>query len=415
MTRQGLIIILSFLGIIYLLSLGKILLRPLDQLDYCDFELLINYSGGFIRRGLIGSVALFISEHLAVNPVAVVRTFSLLSFVTVGYYLFSSFYKNRISILYLLMPFSYFFLLLDERLMFRDFFLHIIFILVAKLLFRKEGISKYFYLAVVVSFGTLVHEMFFFFSLPLIFLYAFKLNKKYLIKYLLLLLPAAVFVLIIKKHGTPEAALLVYNKILTVLPFSSPSAMPLSIVALGSEAELVADEVFLTNSIGFSRGILYILFLCSLYFTVLRLSHFDISIGFFKADNYLDKFAVVFFFTIQIISCFPLMMIAYDWQRFFNFALISSIIVSLEYHKSSSKTLPTNISFKIIKDYSAKLEGVINRFIKNDKHITITLSFFILIPHLHLGKQWYLFNNAFLMIPDYLSKILFSLAEFYAP
>lgn len=61
--------------------------KPMTFNDYTITEWLINYQGGFLRRGLMGSLVLSLWEHFRVPPVQIIVVLCLAAFATLAFYL----------------------------------------------------------------------------------------------------------------------------------------------------------------------------------------------------------------------------------------------------------------------------------------------------------------------------------------
>lgn len=110
---------------------------------------LINYSGGFIRRGLIGTVSLSLADFFSVNVKWVVFGIQIFIFTLFAYFVLKEFFKfnkEKTSILWLLSPaFAFVFWLNDPAVAFRKeilIYLCLIFFLKA---FKGTSISSIWY------------------------------------------------------------------------------------------------------------------------------------------------------------------------------------------------------------------------------------------------------------------------------
>lgn len=92
-------IIILLLAVYAFAFVSYCMYRP-DQLDYFDAELLINYSSGFIRRGLLGEIFKYI--HLLTNiPVLyLTKIFSIVTYLTLIIYFIITFYKKGLSLFF---------------------------------------------------------------------------------------------------------------------------------------------------------------------------------------------------------------------------------------------------------------------------------------------------------------------------
>lgn len=93
MSKKFINTIVIFLLAIYGFEFAKYCNYKPDNLDYFDAELLINYSSGFIRRGLLGEIFKYI--HLLTNiPVLyLTKIFSIVTYSTLIIYFIITFYE----------------------------------------------------------------------------------------------------------------------------------------------------------------------------------------------------------------------------------------------------------------------------------------------------------------------------------
>ena len=166
--------------------------------NYSCREWLINYSGGFIRRGLWGQILLILDDYIAAPYLIFTLVFISFCFVTIA--LFKAIAKyNKISLLLAVIlitnPISIRFYLLDEICARKDIFCLAIFfliILVIKKIFESSTTPKYLVYSSMVFYilAIFLHELSLFFLFPLFsFLYLKNLiDKKYKTKILLFIL-----------------------------------------------------------------------------------------------------------------------------------------------------------------------------------------------------------------------------------
>lgn len=149
----------------------------LDGYSYKDMlisEWLINYEGGFVRRGLCGQVILMACQTFSLNPVSIIVAIYLLSLLGLYYLLYDSMKTCSISPFVIVFPICILTIFLGCR---RDYIALII------AFYQFQLISRYFEtnklkdilvfqcLSIV---NILMHEVSFFFTIPLITLFIFE-------------------------------------------------------------------------------------------------------------------------------------------------------------------------------------------------------------------------------------------------
>ena len=97
--------------------------------NYLFAENLINYEGGFIRRGLLGSIAYFFYQSLDVNPklfFLIIYYFLYLILIFIFFYFINSLKKENfyLSTILIISPATLFFIIFDNESLFRkEYFL----------------------------------------------------------------------------------------------------------------------------------------------------------------------------------------------------------------------------------------------------------------------------------------------------
>ena len=145
---------------------------------------------------------------------------------------------------------------------------------------------------------------------------------------------------------------------------------------------------------GFSRGLVYLLFI---FFLIFILYNFN---NFLYTKSTLNVKILFVGFITSILFSIPLYYAAIDWQRFINMSLLSSFIFTFIYSKKSHKNVK---QIDVFYQYFRKYLNFEN------KTTLYTLSLLIIVPYISLGSQKYLFSNSLIIIYQYISKIIFSL------
>lgn len=187
-------ILLFFL--IYLIALLQRLMQFI-QYDFQRSEMysnwLINYRGGFIRRGLGGSIILQFSSIFNISTTLLINVICAAAWIFIIVFFTVKFIRKEYPIFILLLPFFIGETILVDPSCFlrKDSFCLMIFIIILSLFFNCKSNRALFFLIInlLFVFGILVHEVIFFFSFPILFL---SYHKKYgsLIKSLLFFVPS---------------------------------------------------------------------------------------------------------------------------------------------------------------------------------------------------------------------------------
>ncbi len=176
-------------------------------------EWLINYQGGFVRRGLLGEVIFLISDYFSITPIYIIWIICLSSYLFLIKLSFGM-VKNLVSTSFLLSPAIFLSPIIGNFLVRKDILLLLLF--VCNLRIIKANKSNIFFINLINIFATLIHEGFFIYALPIQFF--LKLNKnifssnKNLFKNILLFLPSIiVFLLCFIFKGSDYQASLINN------------------------------------------------------------------------------------------------------------------------------------------------------------------------------------------------------------
>jgi hypothetical protein len=129
-------------------------------------EWLINYQGGFVRRGLPGQVILYISDFLGIHANYIAIFVSLLVYIFLVIYLLIK-TRHKFAALLIISPIVMGAPAYQDFIIRKDVLGIIFFLVCLKILFsKKKNILKYFSLNLVAIIALLSHEAFFFFAIP---------------------------------------------------------------------------------------------------------------------------------------------------------------------------------------------------------------------------------------------------------
>lgn len=395
-------IIFFFVVISCLLTIKALvvyLITPNNTLSYFNQSFLINYSNGFVRRGLLGEVFKFIHLKTGTNILSLIKYFSLICYTIVFVYIIKLFLKEKIPIYFLLLPYILPYYLLIGFIGSRDFFLLILFVSSIHAVKKvKNKVVLYFILNMISIIGILSHEIYFFCSLPLILLFLISKSTNSFVRVsiynifsqLLCFLPVFIVLLLVTVYSGSEStfSMKMYQDILKIVP---SDATGICNTGLSGEPQNQIPYMFkglIYN--GFSRGVSYSIFLVMIFFIFLFFNHLT--------ENKIDPDFITTLFLIQLISFIPIFIIAIDWQRWFSMAIYTSIIAVVE--------MKSTHYFKIgcLNKCFIFLRRQISKIINTNKESVWFLAVFCIIPYYELGNTPYQFSNMFLIIMNYLTK-----------
>ena len=335
------IIIFNFYNFTKELSIGQ----------YSDW--LINYQGGFVRRGLIGEFLYQIHSILSIR-------LDILIFLTVSL-LYIFFYKNFLTIiktlkyhflnlLIVFSPLSFFWPVMEEKASGRKDVLYLFLLTITALQIKKINFYKQKYLIILFSAIIVFSHTGFLFLLPfflLVLIFSNK-NKKFkiVLKEMLIIIFSWLLFLIILINNTivgQEQIELICNSVTkfvrkdcTTIGYISTLSWSLELNLELKKSLWMREYYNLFFSIAFLVSFLPLL-------TILYNSKFV---------NY-KKINVVFFYVLFLLSTLPLYYLGVDYGRYLHLTYMSSIIVytialrnKVIIFLPKKKSLITNINFK---------------------------------------------------------------------
>lgn len=191
-TAISALIILSFIG--KLINITYIYLTTNFNISFSLSELLINFEGGFVRRGLIGELLLKFYNLTGLPIKETILILCYLAFFCVIIYFFRQFYKKKycwwliLSPLFLGNPFD---------IVRKDYLLYIILITTLYFLYKNyPSLIKKSVACVLVVLGLFIHEAFIFWGFPIYALLILSYNKHKLSNILLISIPLITFVIL---------------------------------------------------------------------------------------------------------------------------------------------------------------------------------------------------------------------------
>jgi hypothetical protein len=141
-------------------------------------EWLINYQGGFVRRGLPGQVILYVSDFLGINANNIAIFISLLIYVFLVIYLIVK-TRHKTTTLLILSPVVMGAPAYQNFIIRKDVLGIIFFLLCLKIvLLKQNNVLKYFCLNFIAIVALLSHEAFFFFAIPSISVIIFQSDSR---------------------------------------------------------------------------------------------------------------------------------------------------------------------------------------------------------------------------------------------
>lgn len=236
-------ILLDTAFILYTLSLIERLIKlVISHKEYEDWflsEFLINYQDGFVRRGLTGEILLFFARNFNINIEWTIKIVSLIFIVLVCIFFVRTFLKKGYSLYILPMCFFLGGNIISNPI--RKDFLFISFFIAILWIYNNDNLFKsikIIVLNILAIFVILSHEVFAFFTLPILCLLFFNQNKEkgfiqsISLSFTLLLPSILTFLATIYFHGNSVTAQVIWD---SWLPFinQETSEIGAAVSALG--------------------------------------------------------------------------------------------------------------------------------------------------------------------------------------
>lgn len=336
----------AFFTLATLYMLYKQLLIGYTKDSWQITEWLINYQGGFVRRGLAGEVILALYNYLHIHPYTTIMSLSLMSYLAVIAFITRAFIKKGYSIF--ILPFVFFLSnpVISEFWVRKDNLILLLFILIIYIAVKRPKLYLI-YINVLFIIGLLIHESAFFICFPILILILMNQykekqnsNSRYSIKVLsasvLSVLPTLIcLLLVVVNKGSVEIAETIWDSWKhidfppsraygdTTFPYT---ATPAAIGGIGYSLEqgLSATTNFLDS---FTQDIyapfLLLISICATYYILSNIHKLDNKILIFQPRAH-DNLNISALLIIQFIAIFPLYILGCDYGRWVYFWVVSA-------------------------------------------------------------------------------------------
>lgn len=173
-----------------------------DEFNITEF--LINYEGGFVRRGLIGQILFDLCRYTGWSPIYIVKIFCIVIFSIVLSFYFFHFRRHHLNWWILLCPLMFGMCIDVIR---KDFLTYLMTICMLYLIGRhKITSSRNIVTLFIIVLGLFIHEAFIFYGIPLVVLFICRYNTNKTLTYISILVTILTFCLIVHYKGNNEIA-----------------------------------------------------------------------------------------------------------------------------------------------------------------------------------------------------------------
>ena len=197
-------------------------------------DFLINYQGGFVRRGLFGEVLLFFAQRYSFHRGSFIWWTCMVCFIATCLFFLVAFLRRRYSLYILPLCFFLGMGVLGNAVIRKDYFMMCGFIPVMWVYARQSvpTVLKYALVNVLLVCTILTHEAIAFFGLPILLLLVFRHHRKSevlasAVMAALALAPSLVaFAATLKYHGSREITHAIWDAWLPLIAHESPYSLP---------------------------------------------------------------------------------------------------------------------------------------------------------------------------------------------
>ena len=397
---------------------------PKDYWPLTDW--LVNYQGGFVRRGLAGEFLLRLYNYFGLNTYSMILFLSIIIYLAVIIFFSKSFLKNGYSIF--ILPFVFFLgdPILNDFWIGTDNLIILIFILIIYLAIRKSNF-KFLHINLLLIIGLLVHETIAFICFPILLLilineynYTVKLNKghfsiKFIAFPIIKIFPSIlIFFSCIYYHGSESIANAIWNSwksiifprhvldsnqfpgVIRSLPWSLSRGLSITYINLKD----FSDGVY--------GPIAWILILVLVYYLLININDLNFKILKYHPTKQFNKANISNILILQFISITPLFILGWDYGRWIFYWVCSSFAIILLIPDEKLN----NLTPKFIKIISTKINNFLDSLLGKYHDLTLFITLIIGFPRFSWSLWASLESSPLILFLRYISFIIQKLLPF---
>ena len=350
--------------------------------QYADW--LINYQGGFVRRGLIGEIFYQIHKIFSIRLDVVVFffvSFFYLFFLRNFFIIVEKIKVNFINLLLIFNPLSFFYPVMDEKVSGRKDIIYFFFLSLVCLYLKKINYSWQKYFIILISIITIFSHTGFIFLVPFYLVFFIIINNK---KKLIILLKDIFIIIITLTFGTLlifqnqnisyENIQLICNSLSNFVRPDCANTGYISTLNWSVDYNLMLKEKLWMKK---NYNLVYSIFFIVLFAPLL----IALNYSYYKRK---DKINILFITFVLLIFTFPLYYIGVDYGRYMHLTYISFILIYF-----------TSLQEKILE---TKLPKFLNQKNFNPKIILLVIflyGFTFTIPHCCANKPKFVYEKIF--------------------
>jgi hypothetical protein len=359
-------------------------------------EWLINYQGGFVRRGLAGEIILWLYNHFGISPYYLILLISASAYILIVAYFIWAFNRKGYSLF--LLPFVFFLgnPIINAYWIRKDLVLILFFISILYLLVKKGSLSIL-WINLLLIIALLMHEAIGFFCFPILFLVlagkteSIKAIFKSLGSSILKLSPSLItFLLVLYNKGSVISSATIWDSWKTV-PFpyqnKNPISTPGSIdgISWSMHRNLNLLKGTLTDFYsGVYAPLLWALIIILVYYILTNAN--KLQKDFLKKKPYADfnqaNLSNILIF--QFLTVIPLFVFGCDFGRWIFFWVSSSFVVYFVVPQERLSVLfPSYLT-----TFGLKFNTLLSRILPKSNWFYYILPFLIGFPYFTSGPTW---------------------------
>lgn len=378
-------------------------------------EFLINYQGGFVRRGLLGEIIFNLHKNFNVSPYKIILIASIIFFTLLVIFFVVTFIKKGYPLFLLVFSFFLGGPIMSDFWFRKDALIILLFICALFVIQKKVSIS-FVVTNLVLIFGLLVHESIAFISFPILLLLNYNANKiifgesrmKSALFSLLLFVPTIfVFYLTIHFKGSIQVATEIWNSWKPInFPHNSDysDALPAAIDGLSwtlNEGLLFTKKyVFDYSDYGIHAAFAWLITIVIIYFVLINTDKLKSNISIKQEMFSFSRINFSALLLFQLVAISPLFLLGCDYGRWVFFWVCSSFSIYLIIPENTlNSILPT--TFKSI---AYKINTFLFSIFGNSKGVVFALCLFIGVPGWSWTVESYLYTNPLFILLQTVSK-----------
>ncbi|MDR2474363.1 MAG: hypothetical protein LBD45_00760 [Bacteroidales bacterium] len=427
----GVFFVLFTAGLLYRLIVKLLEGYPKEGWNITEF--LINYEGGFVRRGILGELLLTLYQYFQIDVYWTIILVCLIAYVLFVAFFVNGFLKKGMPLFVL--PFIFFLggPIIHDFFIRKDILLALLFILMLRFSLKKQPFIYPVLVNLLLIFSMLAHETVAFYAFPvlgLIYLHRYKYLfndhgandnrslwrdiKSGLITCLILLPAIAVFFSVIYFHGDDRIALSIWNSWESV-PFPvhesrfdiPPAAIDALSWTLETGKSLTIYYLLKVRNIGVMGGIAWIVILAAVYVVMTNIHKMNFTLLGRKPTMMFNVSLLSSLLFMQFIALLPLFVIATDYGRWIFLWVISSCIIFLVVpEKELSAIIP-----KWITSASALISRFLNVLVTSSRGVTTLICIMIGFPYYKWNFLESAATNAFVTVLEFISTIAMGIVD----